>query len=90
MTYAALETFWLSLMKKGNFNDDDIERLTIHSLRHTYITAANRIGISPWTIAALVGHTVGNSMTGLYIHHNLNELKIAQEKIITALETASY
>lgn len=90
MTYAALETYWLSLMKKGNFNDDDIERLTIHSLRHTYITAANRIGISPWTIAALVGHTVGNSMTGLYIHHNLNELKIAQTKIITALETASY
>jgi integrase len=90
MTYAAVETFWLSLMKKGHFNDHDIERMTIHSLRHTYITAANRSGISPWTITTLVGHSAGNSITGLYIHHNLTELKKAQEQIVYTLINGTY
>jgi integrase len=90
LAYTTLITLWLSLMKIGKFNDRNIERLTIHSLRHTYITVANRTKISPWTIATLVGHTVGNSMTGLYIHHNLDELKDAQEKIIGNLTVCRY
>lgn len=90
LAYTSLITTWLSFMKEGNFNDRDIERLTIHSLRHTYITVANRTGISPWTIATLVGHSVGNSITGLYIHHNLLELQDAQKKIITALQNGNY
>jgi integrase len=77
-------------MKQGKFNEMDIERLTIHSLRHTFITVANRTGISPWTIATLVGHTLGNSITGLYIHHNLEELKKAQSQIIDALKEGRY
>lgn len=90
LSYPPLETFWLSLMKEGNFNDRDIEPLTIHSLRHTYITVANRAGISPWTLATLVGHSVGNSITGLYIHHNLQELKKAQEQITLTLNMGNY
>lgn len=88
--YGPLSRFWRSVMKKGNFNDRDIEHLTIHSLRHTYITAAHRSGISPWTIAALAGHSVGNSVTGLYIHHNLSELKKAQDQIVYTLNNGTY
>ena len=90
MGYTALENFWLLLEKKLAINNHDSERLTIHSLRHTYITAANNIDISPWTIAALVGHSVGGSITGLYIHHNLNKLKKAQEQIVYTLNNGSY
>ena len=90
IAYTTLVTFWLQLMKKGNFNDTDTEALTIHSLRHTFITVANRRAISPWTIATLVGHTVGNSITGLYIHHNLAELTKAQTNIIEALNAGNY
>jgi len=90
IAYKSLITLWLSMMKQGKFNETDIESLTIHSLRHTFITVANRSGVSPWTIATLVGHTLGNSVTGIYIHHNLEELTKAQSQIIDVLNQGKY
>lgn len=90
IAYTTLITLWLDFVKKGGFNNNDIERLTIHSLRHTFITVANRTGISPWTIQTLVGHSLGKSITGLYIHHNLKELREALEKIIENLTGGNY
>jgi integrase len=91
IAYTTLITLWLDLMKKGTFNNRDIERLTIHSLRHTFITAADRAGIPSWTIKTLVGHSLGNCVTGeVYIHHNLNSLKEAHQKIIATLNEGNY
>lgn len=77
-------------MKEGRFNKNGIERLRIHSLRHTFVTIANRIKIASWTIKALVGHPNGSCVTEIYIHHNLQELRQAQSAIIEALQKGEY
>jgi len=75
-------SFWSTVVKKAKFNENaDIEPVVIHSLRHTYITVAHRAGISPWIIQALVGHITSNSITGNYIHLNLDDLKLAATNI---------
>jgi integrase len=90
MAHGTLTHTWLQLMEEGKFNEGEGERLCIHSLRHTFITVANRIGISPWTLKALVGHSNGSCVTGVYIHHNLQELTQAQTSIIDALQKGQY
>jgi len=88
--YTTFLTTWHHLMSEGQFNKPDVERLCLHSLRHTFITAANRIGVSPWILKALVGHSNGSCVTGIYIHHNLQELTQAQATIIDALQKGQY
>jgi integrase len=90
ISYNTFQTVWYNLIKEGKFNQEGVERLRIHSLRHTFITVANRSGISPWTLKALVGHSNGSCVTGVYIHHNLQELTQAQASIIDALQKGQY
>jgi integrase len=90
ISYNTFQTVWYNLIKEGKFNQEGVERLRLHSLRHTFITAANRSGISPWTLKALVGHSNGSCVTGIYIHHNLQELTQAQATIIDALQKRQY
>jgi len=89
-SYNTLLDFWKFFMEEGKFNADDIEKLTIHSLRHTFVTVGNRIKVSPFTLQALVGHSTGRSVTAGYIHHNLAELAEAQQSIISALKNGAY
>ena len=79
-------TFWVKVTGKAKFNENnEIEPIVIHSLRHTYITVAHRSGVSPWIIQALVGHINKSSITGDYIHLNLNDLKLAATIICNQL-----
>ena len=42
--------------------------VTLHTLRHSFATIANDIGLSEPTIAAMLGHA-GGSVTRRYVHH---------------------
>ena len=64
--------------------------LCVHSLHHTLITAARRIGISPWTIKTVADHSNGSCLTGVFIHHNLKELTQAPFAIIETLQRGNY
>jgi integrase len=44
-----------------------IEDVSAHTLRHTFASVATTLGYSEFTIAGLLGHTVG-SVTGRYAH----------------------
>ncbi|GAO98209.1 putative prophage CPS-53 integrase [Caedimonas varicaedens] len=87
--YFTLIHFWRLIMKQAGFNTDG-EKLTIHSLRHTFVTVGNRIKVSPFTLQDLVGHSRGRSVTAGYIHPNLAELAEAQQSIISAIQSGSY
>ncbi|QTP60946.1 integrase arm-type DNA-binding domain-containing protein [Billgrantia antri] len=56
-------------------------RVTRHDLRRTMITVAEGLDISPYTIKRLVGHAVGNDVTGGYIISQRKRMLAALEKI---------
>lgn len=53
---------------------------TLHDLRHTFISTGDSLGISPATVAALVGHAA-KTQTGRYTHKFSPELAEAAQKI---------
>ncbi|MCE8042419.1 integrase family protein [Halomonas daqingensis] len=56
-------------------------RVTRHDLRRTFITVAEGLDISPYTIKRLVGHTVGSDVTGGYIISQRKRLLAALGRI---------
>jgi len=64
---------WLGKLLKKN----DLPRLTLHELRHTFITRCHEKGIDELIIQKWVGHAKGSRMTkAVYTHiNNDNELK---------------
>lgn len=56
-------------------------RVTRHDLRRTFITIAEGLDISPYTIKRLVGHTVGSDVTGGYIISQRQRLLAALGRI---------
>lgn len=60
---------------------------TLHDLRHTYISTGDSLGISPATVAALVGHAA-KTQTGRYTHKFSPELADAAQKIAAPIARA--
>jgi integrase len=56
-------------------------RVTRHDLRRTFITVAEGLDISPYTIKRLVGHAIGNDVTGGYIISQRKRMLGALERI---------
>jgi integrase len=60
---------------------------TIHDLRRTFITVAERLDISPYVIGSLVNHRQpGGSVTAGYVRHELDRLREPMQKIADGLE----
>ena len=53
----------------------------IHDLRRTFITIAESIDVSPYTIKRLVNHTMRNDVTAGYIVSDLERLRSPMQKI---------
>lgn len=53
---------------------------TLHDLRHTFISTGDSLGVSPATVAALVGHAA-KTQTGRYTHKFSPELSEAEQVI---------
>jgi len=53
---------------------------TLHDLRHTFISTGDSLGVSPATVAALVGHAA-KTQTGRYTHKFSPELSEAAQVI---------
>lgn len=86
LSSTTLFCFWDNLIKETKLNlNPDIENIVIHSLRHTYITIGRRSKVDPWVLQALVGHSTSKSITGDYIHLDLDDLKLGAEEIIKNL-----
>jgi integrase len=58
-TFGGMPKGWKRIAKRAGFED-----ITLHTLRHSYASAATDLGYSEPTIAAMLGHAVG-SVTGL-------------------------
>ena len=50
--------------------------------RHTWATIAAELGIPKETIAAGLGHELGNSTTAIYINFNMKKVDVANREII--------
>ena len=71
--------FWAKIAKLGTLPSD----ITPHTLRHSFASLANDIGLSEPTIAMLVGHRK-NTMTSRYIHSADKVLLAAADAVATA------
>lgn len=67
--------YWKRLLK-----DTALENLTPHVLRHSFASAANDLGFTEATIAALIGHSKG-TVTSRYIHAIDTALVMAADTI---------
>ena len=61
---------------------------TVHGLRHTWVTAANAAGISPYDIQMLANHAPPKgSVTAGYIGAHIDALRLVQDRIACYIET---
>jgi integrase len=60
---------------------------TIHDIRRTFITVAESIDLSPYTIKRLVNHKMNNDVTSGYIVTDIERLRLPAEKISKYLES---
>lgn len=59
---------------------------TVHGLRNTFITVAEQLNISPYSIKMLVNHSVpSRDVTGGYIKHEVERLRDPMQQITTRL-----
>ena len=61
--------------------DESQVTFTLHDLRRTYITQADSLGISPYTIKRLVNHKTRNDVTAGYIVSDLVRMRKPQQQI---------
>jgi len=54
---------------------------TLHDLRRTFITAAESLDISPYTVKRLANHKMSRDVTAGYIISDLERLRTPMEKI---------
>lgn len=63
-----------------------IEDFSLHALRRTFMTTAERLDISPYSIKTLVNHKLGNDVTAGYIVRDVERLRGPSEKIAQELK----
>ena len=61
---------------------------TLHELRRTYITIAESLEISPYSIKCLVNHKMANDVTSGYIVSDIERLRRPAQQIADFLHTA--
>jgi len=59
--------------------------ITMHTLRRTFITTAEKLNISPYTIKALVNHKSGGDVTGGYVILTPDRLRTSAQQIVDEL-----
>lgn len=59
-----------------------IPSLTSYHCRHSWATIASEIDIPKETIAAALGHELGNSTTSIYIDYDIKKVDAANRKVI--------
>ena len=60
----------------------DLPRMTIHELRHTFITRCHEKGINELVIQKWVGHAKGSRMTKAVYTHINNEAELKSIKLL--------
>lgn len=80
--YQGLPKAWFRIAARAGFSD-----VTLHTLRHSFATTANAIGLSEPTIAALLGHSRG-TVTSRYVHVVDATLVAAADRISKAISNA--
>ena len=80
--YAGLQRAWERIAKRAGFTD-----FTLHTLRHSFATAANMLGCSEPTIAAMLGHSRG-TVTSRYVHVVDDTLLAAADRVASAIAHA--
>lgn len=71
--------FYSALLKCGIQNDGN--RLTPHSTRHTFASLSATAGIKPETLQRIIGHANYSTTAEIYIHKNLEELQSEMKKL---------
>jgi hypothetical protein len=61
--------------------------VTLHTLRHSFATVANDLGLSEPTIAAMLGHSRG-TVTSRYVHHIDATLLAATDRVAAVIADA--
>jgi len=79
-----LERAFSECVKKGG-----IEDLHFHDLRHTFGTRLSQKGEDALTIKGLMGHKT-LMMTSRYVHHNIDSLRGAIEKLGDSVTNLSH
>ena len=77
--YCGLRAAWNRIARDCGFTD-----VTPHTLRHTFGSIADDLGLSTPTISALLGHKSGNQ-TSRYIHKIDAALISSAEKVVKYL-----
>lgn len=80
--YVGLPKAWERIAARAK-----LKGVTLHTLRHSFATTANALGLSEPTIAAMLGHSRG-SMTSHYIHHVDATLLAAADRVTAAIAHA--
>lgn len=62
--------------------------LTTYWARHTWATIAAELDIPKETIAAALGHSIGNPTTSIYIDFNIKKIDEANRKVIDCVNAA--
>lgn len=70
---------WLCKVGKGK--DINGEKLSIHSLRHTFATRAIQAGIAPEIVARLLDHSSINTTLRIYAKHSQEQLEQAIDRM---------
>jgi len=71
---------WLAKLLK----DNDLPRMTIHELRHTFITRCHEKGIDELIIQKWVGHAKGSRMTKAVYTHINDETELKSIELLNA------
>ena len=56
--------------------------LTTYWARHTWATIAAELDIPKETIAAALGHSIGNPVTSIYINFNTHKIDEANRRVL--------
>ena len=71
---------WLTKLLK----DNDLPRMTLHELRHTFITRCHEKVIDELIIQKWVGHAKGSRMTKVVYTHINNETELKSIELLNA------
>ena len=80
--YVGLRWIWDRIAARAKLSG-----VTLHTLRHSFATTANRLGCSEPTIAAMLGHSRG-TVTSRYIHVVDDTLLTAADRVSNAIARA--
>lgn len=75
----------LSYMTKGS-KETNVNRIPIHSIRHSFITNMINKGVSPKTVSVMVGHKNVKTTLNIYTHCNCDNQKTVSNILDNELE----